>query len=266
MASEAPNLAKPPAGETADQDAGLLLLPPTQYVPPLTPTNTAQAPDKAATAASARPSELPPVPSPATTDLGPAPEFHFTFPDRLRGWDKSVAVWLQENNKYFSGVAASAVVFEGERVLVLQRAPHDSMPLQWEPPGGGVDPEETILVGCARELWEEAGLVARRVVRVVPPPGSQDGDGVEREDREDRDLGIPFSNRTGDKFYYKFTFEVEVEDAEAVRTDPNEHVGWMWLTEEEVENCRTSNGSAVSFTMSSVRKQLLGAFDLRKAA
>ncbi|CAH0004058.1 unnamed protein product [Clonostachys byssicola] len=259
MASEAPDLANPPAGDNTDQDAGLLLLPATQYVPPPTPTNTTQGPDRAATATSARP---PPVPSSATTHLGPAPEFHFTFPDRLRGWDKSVAAWLQENNKYFSGVAASAVVFKGDRVLVLQRAPHDSMPLQWEPPGGGVDPEETILNGCARELWEEAGLVAKRVVRVVPPPETKDGDEVEREDR---DLGIPFSNRAGDKFYYKFTFEVEVDDAEAVRTDPNEHMGWMWLTEEEVENCRTSSGSTVSFTMSSVRKQLLGAFALRKA-
>ncbi|CAH0036486.1 unnamed protein product [Clonostachys solani] len=262
MASEALDLANPPAGETADQDAGLLLLPSTQYVPPPVPTNTARGPDKAATAASARSSELPSVVPSPVTDLGPAPEFRFTFPDRLKGWDKSVAAWLQENNKYFSGVAASAVVFKGDRVLVLQRAPHDSMPLQWEPPGGGVDPEETVLVGCARELWEEAGLVASRVVRVVPPP---DGDEVESAEREDRDLGIPFSSRTGDKFYYKFTFEVEVEDVGAVRNDPNEHVSWMWLTEEEVENCRTSNGSAVSFTMSTVRKQLLGAFALRKA-
>ncbi|CAI6093161.1 unnamed protein product [Clonostachys chloroleuca] len=265
MASEAPDLANPPSGDNTGQDAGLFILPSTQYVPPPAPTCAAQGLDKAATAASAQPSELPSVPSSAVTDLGPAPEFHFTFPDRLKGWDKSVAVWLQENNKYFSGVAASAIVFKGERVLVLQRAPHDSMPLQWEPPGGGVDPEETILVGCARELWEEAGLVARRVVRVVPPPVTRDGGEVEGAEREDRDLGIPFSNRRGDKFYYKFTFEVEVEDADAVRIDPNEHVDWMWLTEEEVENCRTTNGSAVSFTMSSVRKQLLGAFALRKA-
>ncbi|VUC32148.1 unnamed protein product [Clonostachys rosea] len=262
MASEDPDSANMPAGDNSDQDAGLLL-PSTQYVPPPVPANTTQRADKAAAATSARPSELPPAPSSAS-NLGSPPEFHLTFPDRLKGWDKSVAVWLQENNKYFSGVAASAIVFSGDRVLVLQRAPHDSMPLQWEPPGGGVDPEETILVGCARELWEEAGLVASRVVRVVPPPPV--GDEVEKGVvREDRDLGIPFSNRTGDKFYYKFTFEVEVEDAEVVRIDPNEHVGWMWLTEEEVENCRTLEGKGVSFTMSSVRKQLLGAFALRKA-
>lgn len=55
------------------------------------------------------------------------------------------------------------------RVLLIQRAPDDSMPLKWETPGGGCDDEDpSILYACARELKEEAGLLPVSVGPVVP--------------------------------------------------------------------------------------------------
>ncbi|KAK3905468.1 hypothetical protein C8A05DRAFT_41586 [Staphylotrichum tortipilum] len=120
------------------------------------------------------------------------------------------------------GAATGALVFSRatgqDRVLLIQRAAHDSMPLRWEVPGGACDLEdETMLHGLARELWEEAGLRMRSVVRQV---------GKEQ----------PFLTRRG-LAVSKVTFEVEVETSGSgdggsgtekellpeVVLDPNEH-------------------------------------------
>jgi 8-oxo-dGTP diphosphatase len=55
-------------------------------------------------------------------------------------------------------VVARALVESDGRVLLLRRAPWDSMPGHWELPGGKVDPEEPLLDGLAREIEEETGL------------------------------------------------------------------------------------------------------------
>ncbi|KAK8063901.1 hypothetical protein PG996_008553 [Apiospora saccharicola] len=53
---------------------------------------------------------------------------------------------------------------EEDRILLVQRAAHDSMPLRWEVPGGACDDEdETVLHAVARELWEESGLRAAHI-------------------------------------------------------------------------------------------------------
>ncbi|KAH6839416.1 hypothetical protein B0I37DRAFT_332097 [Chaetomium sp. MPI-CAGE-AT-0009] len=122
-----------------------------------------------------------------------------------------------------SSVATGALVFSKataeDRVLLIQRAASDSMPLLWEVPGGACDWEdESVLHGLARELWEETGLRLRNVVRRV---GKDDG----------------FLTRAG-LAVAKVTFEVEVEtpkpteseggsEKEAVpevSLDPNEHL------------------------------------------
>ncbi|KAK4153520.1 hypothetical protein C8A00DRAFT_43582 [Chaetomidium leptoderma] len=111
-----------------------------------------------------------------------------------------------------SAAATGALVFSSatgeDRVLLIQRAAHDSMPLLWEIPGGACDPEdETVLHGVARELWEEAGLKMASVVRQVG------GDYV-------------FLTRKG-LGVARVTFEVEVETQKEklpdVVLDPNEH-------------------------------------------
>lgn len=111
------------------------------------------------------------------------------------------------------GICVGAFVFdESGRLLVVQRAPHDSYPLRWEVPGGAIDAEdESILHGLARELWEETGLRVRRVT----------GIGAD----------YTFLSRRA-ACIRKFSFIVDVE-AYDVKLDPNEHAAFLWVTEDE---------------------------------
>ncbi len=73
------------------------------------------------------------------------------------------------------------------RILLLQRAPTDSMPLRWEIPGGACDLEdESLLHAAARELREEAGLRARTAAALVV---------VRDRDGRDRGGDVFFSSR-----------------------------------------------------------------------
>ncbi|KAH7140809.1 NUDIX hydrolase domain-like protein [Dactylonectria macrodidyma] len=155
---------------------------------------------------------------------------NFTFDDSVAEWNVPGAQWLDDNNKTWNGIAAGALVFDDQdRVLLVRRAEFDSMPLLWEIPGGGVDPEDpTILHGCARELWEEAGLKARHIKHIIV-------DGMNGKP------GAVFTNRTGQRFYCKFSFEVEVADTTEVTLDPNEHVDYIWATQEEVQRQRVGD-------------------------
>ncbi|EGS17827.1 uncharacterized protein CTHT_0071810 [Thermochaetoides thermophila DSM 1495] len=165
----------------------------------------------------------------------PLPEGGISFT-----WHKSVATFNVPLQTFLStrplvrAAATGALVFSraaGEdRVLLIQRAPHDSMPLRWEVPGGACDQEdETLLHSLARELWEEAGLKLKHVVRKV-------GD------------EFTFLTRRG-LAVTKVTFETEIEEAAPavveegsskltlpeVTIDPNEHVRFVWATEEECQ-------------------------------
>ncbi|MFS2041695.1 NUDIX hydrolase [Agrobacterium tumefaciens] len=58
-------------------------------------------------------------------------------------------------------LAASAVIFDGQkRILLVQRAnpPDEGC---WTLPGGRVDPGETLELAATREVFEETGLVVR---------------------------------------------------------------------------------------------------------
>jgi 8-oxo-dGTP diphosphatase len=55
-------------------------------------------------------------------------------------------------------VVAGLVVDERGRVLLTQRREDQSLPLQWELPGGKVEPGEAPVAALARELTEEIGV------------------------------------------------------------------------------------------------------------
>jgi 8-oxo-dGTP pyrophosphatase MutT (NUDIX family) len=203
----------------------------------------------------------------------PVPEGGFCFT-----WEPSVAALNLPLKDFLStrtpiaGAATGALVFSkatgADRVLLIQRAAHDSMPLRWEIPGGACDPEdETLLHGLGRELWEEAGLRLKRVVRQV---------GGEHT----------FFTRSG-RVIAKVTFETEVETTPPsagdngaleqkalpeVTLDANEHARFLWATEEE---CRLGKvavlGSGgedavvdINFTAKAQKSVILLGFKLRR--
>jgi 8-oxo-dGTP pyrophosphatase MutT (NUDIX family) len=148
---------------------------------------------------------------------------------------------------------ASALVFDNEtwmgpRVLLIQRSARDAMPNLWEVPGGSVDDDDkSILHAVARELWEEAGLTATKIGRLVGAPQI-------------------FAARPGKEFC-KFTFLVEVEQSSSeglkVKLDPMEHQKFVWATEEEVRAGKVGNVE-LEFTSWEVEQTVLEAFRARK--
>lgn len=181
----------------------------------------------------------------------------FTFDDSVSEWNVPGKDWLHTHEKHWNGVASGAIVFDGDRILLVQRSADDSMPNLWETPGGAVDSSDaTILEGCARELREETGLTAERIVRRV----TEGADGDEY---------TVFTNSRGTKVFCKFVFEVEVKDGDEVVLDPIEHQGWVWATEDEVRKGRVgdvdgSEGIAIKLTTPHVTRMIMEAFRLRK--
>ena len=57
-------------------------------------------------------------------------------------------------------VVAGLILGDDGRVLITQRRADQSLPLQWEFPGGKVEPGEAPIAALARELSEELGVVA----------------------------------------------------------------------------------------------------------
>jgi 8-oxo-dGTP pyrophosphatase MutT (NUDIX family) len=190
--------------------------------------------------------------NPPHLDRGPPPPFAFTYDKSVSHWNITVRAWLSSTDSTLDGLCTGIVVFNPEgRVLLIQRAPHDSMPHKWETPGGGVDDDDpSLLHAAARELWEESGLVAVHFTRIVP-----EGSGQLMSD--------VFSNRTGKRFFRRVTLLAEVDSCEHVVLDPAEHQDFVWATEDEVRQQRIGDRELI-ITHTSVQELLLGAFRLRE--
>ncbi|KAK0754361.1 NUDIX hydrolase domain-like protein [Schizothecium vesticola] len=156
------------------------------------------------------------------------------------------------------------------RVLLVQRAAHDSMPLRWETPGGGCDDDDaSILHSCARELFEEAGLRAATlgpVVRVDSAPDAESG--VRGGGHEwGETMGGQFFRTRRERLVCKFYFVAGVprEQTAEVVVDPNEHAGHVWVTEDEVRQKRVrgkEDGLDLEFTTQAQWEVILTAFQL----
>ncbi|OLN83747.1 hypothetical protein CCHL11_08749 [Colletotrichum chlorophyti] len=182
----------------------------------------------------------------------PPPTFNLTYPPSLEAYNTPAAAYLATHSKPWDGLATAALVFDSRgRILLLQRAAHDSMPNRWEPPGGAADPTDaSLLVACARELWEEAGLEAVEVVRVV-----SEGPGEEP--------GTVFTNRTGTLVWCRFAFEVRVKTDEVVRIDPEEHQDYVWAEESEVSSERIGDRE-IPVTNGQMMRLILDGFRRRR--
>jgi 8-oxo-dGTP pyrophosphatase MutT (NUDIX family) len=188
----------------------------------------------------------------AQSKLGQAPFLNPEVNPSLSQWQIPGKDWLVKNGKTWNGVAAGSIVFNPAGcILIIQRASHDSMPNRWEIPGGGVDDEDpSIIYAAARELWEESGLVAKRLSHVVT-------------EGPDREPGYVFPNRTGTRFYCRFSFDVEVESCDNVKLDPNEHQDFAWASEAEIRDQRMGDRKIQLINLD-MRSLLLEGFRLRR--
>ncbi|KAL6689956.1 NUDIX hydrolase domain-like protein [Trichoderma pleuroticola] len=196
----------------------------------------------------------PPQESPASP-----PKFLFDINDGLDEWSVPAQQWLdthkvklEERQIKLDKLATGCIVFNPEgKILLIQRASHDSLPNRWETPGGGVDTSDaTILHGAARELWEETRLVAKRFVRLVT------------EGPEGRDLQV-FPNSTKTLWLCRFSFDVEVERVSQVTLDAAEHQDFVWASEDEVRAQKIGDRD-ILVTHDSMRSVILESFRLRK--
>jgi 8-oxo-dGTP pyrophosphatase MutT (NUDIX family) len=184
----------------------------------------------------------------------PRPTFNFTAHPSTLSFTVPYETYLSthpgEKFKY-KFIATGSLVFDGstpERILLIQRAAHDSIPSRWEIPGGSCDKEDpSILHGVARELWEEAGLTAASI-------GPQVGD------------GHFFLSRSG-RLVCKFSFLVDAEKGTGgkldVKLDPSEHQNYVWATEEEVK-ARKVGDVELKFTSREQEAVVLEAFRTRR--
>lgn len=178
------------------------------------------------------------------------PRFNFNFDPSASPFTASQQSYLKSQPEAKYGyLATGALVFDATntaapRLLLIQRAAGDSMPNQWEVPGGGCDDEdESILHAVARELWEEAGLTAAQISAPVGEPHF-------------------FSSRSGKKIC-KFNFVVQpARDAEGrlqVKLNPEEHQRFVWASEAEVRS-KQAKGLALNFTTKELEETVLKAF------
>ena len=64
----------------------------------------------------------------------------------------------------------AALIMRDDKILICQRTRHQPMPLQWEFPGGKIEPGESAIAALVRELEEELGITAeigREVAHIV---------------------------------------------------------------------------------------------------
>ncbi|KAF6825304.1 nudix domain protein [Colletotrichum plurivorum] len=178
------------------------------------------------------------------------------------------------------------------RLLVLQRsAAEKALPHRWELPGGAAEAVDGNLVASStRELWEETGLRAARVLGLVGSyqwsgfgpsldapavPGDQalalPGGGVGIASATPSSAGV-LSHGPGERSpqaakgrdaWRKFTYLVEVEDAKDVVIDPEEHEAFVWATEEEVRADR-SGDVEFEWTSEHQKRDILKAFEMAK--
>lgn len=188
--------------------------------------------------------------------MSTAPKFkNLTIPPHLHPYQAPPANYLAHDTSTsipITHLVASAVVIHSNRVLLLQRAAHAFQPLLWELPGGKCSVDDaSIISAAARELWEESGLVASRVVDVVGKYEWLDRGEVWRK--------------------VVFLMEVDVKHEDGgdgngdgmprVNIELKEQAGFVWASREDVLK-NECDGVALEWTSEEQRQIVLDGFEV----
>ncbi|KAK3381009.1 hypothetical protein B0H63DRAFT_474750 [Podospora didyma] len=189
------------------------------------------------------------------------PSLTFTFAESLSPLDISATEYLSAHPTISVLIVCAVVVVcsPEPRVLLIQRAPADGFPLQWECPGGGVDADvdPTVLQAVARELFEESGLVMTHAEALLD-------DTMEWDCREGRAR--------------KITCLVNVEGSAAgsggaaaggelprVVLSPDEHCDHVWASKQDISEGRC-DGRELKFAYGEQKQIILEALGRLGAA
>ena len=181
----------------------------------------------------------------------------FEIDSSLKEWQVPAREWLNQYAKradttqqQIDGLCTGSAIFNDTgKILLIQRADHDSSAGYWEVPGGAVDEDdETILHGVARELREETGLTARRINHIVISDHNQQPHGL-----------TVIANSRQKKHFGRAIFQLEVHEYSEVRLDPKEHQNFVWASEDEVKATGMS-GSKLQEMHASMQQAILAAF------
>jgi 8-oxo-dGTP pyrophosphatase MutT (NUDIX family) len=180
----------------------------------------------------------------------PLPTFSFTSSPSLSPLNVPVVTYLASHPEY-EAICTASLIFTSStppKILLVQRAAHDSSPNTWEVPGGGCDDEDpSILHAAVREVWEESGLKVTMIRQLVGE-------------------GYTFITYRKKLKVRGFSFLVEVESTEGVKLDPEEHQEFLWASEEECRRKRVvrEDGEVVEikFTIGEAEGRILEGFRL----
>jgi len=117
-------------------------------------------------------------------------------------------------------ITSIAVEMKG-KFLVVRRAPHDTMPLLWEFPGGKLESDETLEQCAIREVEEETGLKTKNA----------EYKGVSERFNEDRNYNSGRHTIVHHFYVKKFTGEVKLS---------RDHTDFKWLTKKEILKMKVS--------------------------
>ena len=111
-------------------------------------------------------------------------------------------------------IGCSATIFDPSRkkILLTRRTDND----RWCLPGGGLDPGESVIETCVREVWEETGL--RVQVRKLTGVYSNPHEVLEYAD--------------GNRYHtIAFNFDVEVISGELTTSEETKEIGYFSIEE-----------------------------------
>jgi len=116
-------------------------------------------------------------------------------------------------------MATGIAVFQNDKLLVVKRVTEDDfLGGEWELPGGGVDPEEKVVQGALRELFEETGLTVEKVLGTFE--------------------GFDYTTPSKPKVR-QINFKVTVKPGD-IRLEPTEHDDYLWITKDGISALQTN--------------------------